>query len=84
MDLFAKIERDLISERTKQALNATRARGRVLGRLKGSGKAKLNPFKLEIAALLKNGSSKTFIARRYKTTLPNFDEWIKKYNIKFS
>ena len=78
--LFAEIERDLISERTKQGLNAARARGKILGRPKGAGKSKLDPFKLEIEALLKNGSSKTFIAKRYETTLPNFYKWLKKHN----
>src|SRR5262249_44845661 len=34
--LFAEIERDLISERTKEGLAAARARGRWLGRPKGS------------------------------------------------
>lgn len=79
--LFAEIERDLISERTKQGLNAARAKGRILGRPKGSGKSKLDPFKPEIEALLKNGSSKTFIAKRYKTFLPNFYKWMKKWGI---
>lgn len=81
--LFAEIERDLISERTKHGLNAARAKGRILGRPKGSGKSKLDPFKLEIEALLKNGSSKTFIAKRYKTSLPNFYKWLKKWGIGF-
>ena len=79
--LFAEIERDLISERTKHGLNAARAKGRILGRPKGSGKSKLDPFKLEIEALLKNGSSKTFVAKRYKTTLTNFYKWLKKWGI---
>ena len=80
--LFAEIERDLISERTKQGLNAAKAQGKILGRPKGSGKSKLDPFKLEIEALLKNGSSKTFVAKRYKTSLPDFYKWMKKQGIK--
>lgn len=79
--LFAEIERDLISERTKQGLQAARARGTILGRPKGPGKSKLDQFKPEIEALLKNGSSKTFIAKRYKTSLPNFYKWMKKHGI---
>ena len=62
--LFAEIERDLISERTKQGLQAARAKGKILGRPKGLGKSRLDDFKPEIEALLKNGSSKTFIAKR--------------------
>lgn len=41
--LFAEVERDLISERTKEGLDATKAKGRVLGRPKGSlGNSKLD------------------------------------------
>ncbi len=79
--LFAEIERDLISERTKQGLMAARKKGKLLGRPKGAGKSKLDQFKPEIDALLKNGSSKTFIAKRYKTSLPNFYKWMKKQKI---
>jgi DNA invertase Pin-like site-specific DNA recombinase len=79
--LFAEIERDLISQRTKQGLAAARAKGKLLGRPKGTGKSKLDPFKLEIEALLQNGSSKTFIAKRYKTSLPNFYNWLNKNDV---
>ncbi len=80
--LFAEIERDLISERTRQGLFAAKKKGKILGRPKGPGKSKLDPFKPEIEALLKNGSTKTFIAKRYKTSLPNFYKWIKKHGLK--
>jgi DNA invertase Pin-like site-specific DNA recombinase len=41
--LFAEVERDLISERTKEGLVAARAKGRLLGRPKGSlGTSKLD------------------------------------------
>ncbi len=79
--LFAEIGRDLISERTKQGLQAARAKGKILGRPKGPGKSRLDEFKPEIEALLKNGSSKTFIAKRYKTSLPNLYKWMKKHAI---
>ena len=80
--LFAEIERDLISERTKQGLLAAKKKGKLLGRPKGSGKSRLDPFKPEIEALLKNGSSKTFIAKRYETSLPNFYKWLKKHDLR--
>ncbi len=79
--LFAEIERDLISERTKQGLLAAKKKGKILGRPKGSGKSKFDPFKLEIEALLKNGSTKTFIAKKYKTSLPNLYKWMKKHGM---
>jgi DNA invertase Pin-like site-specific DNA recombinase len=79
--LFAEIERDLISERTKQGLIAARSRGIKLGRPKGPGQSRLDQFKIEIEALLNNGSSKTFISKRYNTSLPNFYKWLKKHEM---
>ena len=41
--LFAEVERDLISERTKEGLAAAKAKGKLLGRPKGAlGKSKLD------------------------------------------
>ena len=62
--LFAEIERDLISERTKQGLAAARAKGKLLGRPKGSlGKSRLDGKEEEIKMLLSKGVSKTSIAK---------------------
>src|SRR5660398_190657 len=65
LGLFAEIERDLISTRTKEGLQAARASGKKLGRPKGPGKSKLDPYEPEIIAMLKNGTTKKFIAERY-------------------
>ena len=40
--LFAEIEMDLISERTRQGLIAAKEKGKLLGRPKGTGKSKLD------------------------------------------
>ncbi len=62
--LFAEIERDLISERTKQGLAAARAKGKLLGRPKGSlGKSRLDGKEGEIKMLVSKGVSKTSIAK---------------------
>src|SRR5208337_4346393 len=66
--MAAEIERDLISARTKEALRAKKALGIRLGRPKGPGKSKLDQYRPEIEALLKNGSTQTFIAKRYSVT----------------
>ena len=79
--LFAELERNFISMRTKEALKARKAAGVKLGRPKGPGKSKLDKYKDEIEALLKNGSTKSFIAKKYKTTLPNLYNWLKKNEI---
>jgi DNA invertase Pin-like site-specific DNA recombinase len=76
--MIAEIERDLISERTKEGLRARKAAGVVLGRPKGPGKSKLDRHEDEIFALLKNGSTKTFIAKRYETSVPNLFNWLAK------
>ena len=80
--MAAEIERDLISKRTREALLVKRQQGLRLGRPKGVGKSKLDPFRLEIEALLKNGSTQKFIARRYHTTEANLHQWFKKYAIR--
>lgn len=66
--LSAEIERNLISQRTKEALARRRAEGVVLGRPKGrkSSRVKLTGREDEIARLLLRGYSKSRIARRLK------------------
>jgi DNA invertase Pin-like site-specific DNA recombinase len=80
--IAAEIERDLISQRTTEALRARKQQGKPLGRPKGVGKSKLDEYKTEIEALLKNGSTKTWIAKKYKTTLGNLRHWMKQHGIK--
>ena len=79
--MAAEIERDLISARTKEALRARKASGLPLGRPKGPGRSKLDPFRPEIEALLANGSTQRFIAKRYSTTPANLSNWMRKNGI---
>ena len=79
--MAAQIERDLIASRTKEGIAAARANGKQIGRPRGPGKSKLDKYRPEIEALLANGSTKTFIADRYKTTLPNLFNWLKKNDL---
>lgn len=81
MALFSEIERDLISARTKEALKARKAAGVKLGRPKGPGKSKLDRYRPEIEALLKNGSTMRFVAQRYGSSGANFLNWIRKNGI---
>ena len=76
--MAAEIEHDLISQRTKEALRARKAKGMKLGRPKGPGKSKLDKFRPEIEALLANGSTQRFIAQRYHTTEANLHNWMRK------
>lgn len=76
--IASEIERDLISKRTSEALKARKLKGLPMGRPKGTGKSKLDKYQDEILALLNNGSSKVFIAKRYKTSVGNLHHWLKK------
>jgi len=79
--MASEIEHDLISARTKEALQARKKLGLKLGRPKGVGKSKLDIFKPEIEALIANGATQRFIAKRYGTTPDNLNKWLKKRNI---
>ncbi len=80
--IAAEIERDLISQRTKEALRFKKEQGLKLGRPRGPGKSKLDKFRPEIESLLANGSTQKFIARRYNTTQANLHNWLKKNGLK--
>lgn len=80
--MAAEIERDLISKRTKEALQAKKAAGIKLGRPRGTGKSKLDKYRVEIEALLSNGATQRFISQRYDTTEANLHLWMKKHGLK--
>ena len=73
---FGELERDLISQRTKEALKSKKDQGVILGRPKGTtGKSKLDNRKEEIKDLLSKKISKTSIAKLLdcdRSTLTNF------------
>jgi len=74
--LFAEIERDLISERTKHGLAVARSRGKLLGRPAGSlSTSKLDGKEIEIKKLLNQKIPKASIAKIVdvsRTTLLHF------------
>lgn len=76
--LFAEVERDLISERTKEGLAAARARGRLLGRPKGSlGRSKLDGKEEEIRKLLEKAVSKRSLAKILDVSTTNLRHFIR-------
>lgn len=73
--LSAEIERNLISQRTKEALARRKAEGKTLGRPKGSSMRKLQGKEDEIKKLIYSGTPKKQIMKSLKIsryTLHNF------------
>ncbi len=79
--IAARIERDLLIQRTSEGRKAAMARGVKFGRPKGPGKSKLDPYREEIIALLKTGSRQNYIAKKFGCTSANLYNWIKKNKI---
>lgn len=69
--MLAEIERDLISERTKEGLNAARSKGRIGGRRKGQlQRSILDPEREKIEEFLKHKVSMRSLASMFNTTYP--------------
>lgn len=81
LGLFSEIERDLISARTKEGLAAARAKGKLLGRPKGIGKSRLDKHREDILNLIKNGSNRKFIAKRFGVSPGTITHWLKRHNL---
>ena len=81
LSLFSEIEHDLIVARTKEGLESARSQGRIGGRPKGIGKSKLDEHEQEIIALLKNGSQRKFVAKRYGVTGAGLLHWLTKHGL---
>jgi len=83
--LFAELERDIISERTKTALAAKKAGGKKLGKPKGTlQESKLDPYQERIREFLKHGVAKSAIARMLGTSRTNLINYIKTRGLEIS
>lgn len=82
--ISAEIERNLISQRTKEALARKKAEGVVLGRPKGrkSSHLKLSGKEVLIKELLQNGTSKSEMARILQVNRMTIASFIKLNHIK--
>lgn len=78
--LAAEIERNLISQRTKEALARKKAEGVILGRPKGrkSTRVKLTGQENQIQLLLREGYSKSAIARKVGVHRNTLDKFLKE------
>lgn len=77
--MAAEIERELISQRTKEALARRKAEGKQLGRPKGSfGVSKLDQYEDEIRKLLSHGVAKAAIARMHGCSWQTVHAWVRR------
>ena len=74
--MASEIERDFIITRTTKALRVRKASGFKQGGPKGKRKSKLDQYKDEIFALIRDGVPKAQIARKYGIAAPNLYYWI--------
>ena len=81
--LSAEIERNLISQRTKEALDRKRAEGVILGRPKGrkSSKTKLSGKESQIKDLLSKKMSYSAMGRILKVNRLTVSKYIKEHNL---
>ena len=79
--IAAQLEHQLLIQRTAEGRAAAMAKGVKFGRPKGPGKCKLDAYKDEVIALIKNHSKQTFIARKYGVTPATVSNWRHRNNI---
>ena len=75
--LFAEVERELISQRTKEGIAKARASGKRIGRPKGKGKSKLDGREAEIVAYLDKKITKASIAKLIEVAPNTLNSFIK-------
>jgi len=75
--LFAEIERDLISERTKEGLNRAVSEGKKLGRPKGAGRSKIDSRATDVAEWERQGVSVASMAKMLGVSWTTVDRWLK-------
>ena len=81
--LFAEVERDLISERTREGLARARSSGTKLGRPKGSlGVSRLDGKEDDIRHFLNHGVSKSAIAKITGVSRPTLYNFISTRGLK--
>lgn len=80
--ISAQLERELISQRTKTALENRKNAGLPVGRPKGTLKLKLDNELEPIRKMVKNGVKLKVIAKKYNVSQNTISNFVKRHNIK--
>ena len=80
--IAAEIERELISQRTKEALARRKAQGKPLGRPKGSYSSRLEQHRKQIEEFLSKGVSISSIAKILDVPYTTLYDFVKRRNLK--
>jgi predicted transcriptional regulator len=83
LSAFAEMERDLISQRTKEGLARVKASGKTLGRPIGARNIKLKTDDIadEIIAMYNDGKQATKICKKFNISPPTFYRFLEKKGI---
>ncbi len=76
--VFSEFERNIISQRTKEALEVKKANGVKLGRPKGKYTSQLDKYKDEILKKKNDGSTNVALAKQYGVATQTMANWLKK------
>jgi len=79
--IAAEIERELISQRTREALRRRKAEGKPLGRPKGSYSSKLDRYREQIEEFLSKGVSISSIAKIIGVSYPTLWSYVRRRKI---
>jgi len=79
--IASEIERELISQRTKDALARRKAEGKPLGRPKGSYSSKLDRYREQIEEFLSKGVSISSIAKIIGVSYPTLWSYVRRRKI---
>jgi len=79
--MAAEIERELVSQRTKEAIARARAQGKRIGRPRGPGRSSLDAYYDQIKELLEKGVSITSIAKIIGKPYSTVYNFIQKRNL---
>ena len=80
--IAAEIERELISQRTKEALARRKAEGKPIGRPKGSFSSSLDKHREQIEEFLRKGVSISSIAKILEVPYGRLWDYVKRRGLK--